>query len=208
MYDIVRLALSVIVAVAAGVFLCLRRRKAKNPIKLHWVIAIAVLIVLILTFALDFVPFENCFMGFESAEKAFAYQHNERILSVAEYDDYALVFSTEGNAKGGINHNILIKQDGKWKLDSVLQRKSDIANVGFCFAERLQIPNSDDCFVLVRGGIEGIESGTSDNITDNRNTKFIPVEFPMSEKIYYGLVENMDSEYVLYVDGNRITWEN
>ena len=208
MYDIVRLIASVIIV---SILLVLVRKTTKLmniKQKPFFIITSGLFTVFLLYFILDFIPFENLFMGFESPKKAFVYQHNSEVLDVIEYDDCALIFSRDNDSEYGIFTTVIIKQDGKWKLDSVLTRKSRTVFKGWCCIEYEQVPKSEDCFVIVSGDIDDFFLDTTDNIKDDRGTEFHFIQYPTSRKIYYGLIKDIGSDYVIYIDDIPVPWIN
>jgi len=46
---------------------------------------------------------------------------------------------------------------------------------------------------------------TTDNIHNSRNTEFQKLDYPGRPVMYYALIEELDSDYVLYVDDTPIS---
>ena len=53
---------------------------------------------------------------------------------------------------------------------------------------------------------EGNISDVAANVIDSRNTNFEIVDYPDTIPFYYGFVTDMDEDYTLYVDGEKITF--
>ncbi len=150
---------------------------------------------------LHLLPVENLIIGFSTPEDAFLYNHTGEILEIDEYADCAFVIVSTGDEKI-TTHVLPMRSDGKWKMETLYNRRRDVATLNYCMIERLYVPGSDDCFVIVSHNTEGNISDIPNGIIDNRNTKFNIVDYPDRVVFYYGYVEEMSDDYTLYVDGN------
>ena len=95
-----------------------------------------------------------------------------------------------------------MRSDGRWKLETLYNRRREVSTLNYCIIERLYVPGSNDCFVIVSHNTEGNISDAPNGIIDNRNTKFNIVDYPDRVVFYYGFVEDMAEDYILHVDGN------
>ncbi len=153
--------------------------------------------------ALYLIPVENAVFGFSEPEDSFRYNHMGEILEINEYDNCALVIASTGDNK--LVTSVLPRRDnGKWKLETLYNRRRDTATMNYCIVERLYVPDSKDCFVIVAHSASGNIIDEPSGVTDSRNTKFQAVSYPDTMTFYYGYVNDMDDGYILYVDGERI----
>lgn len=154
-------------------------------------------------FALHLLPVENIIMGFSRPEDAFRYNHTGEILEIDEYSSCAFVIVSTGDEKI-TTHVLPVTKDGRWKLETLYNRRRDVTTVNYCMIERLYVPGSSDCFVIVSHNTEGNISDIPGNIIDNRNTKFNIVNYPDRITFYYGFVEEMAEDYTLNIDGQTV----
>lgn len=154
---------------------------------------------------LSLIPVENFVVGFSKPETAFRYNHTGEILEINEYNDCALVIVSTGDEKL-TTHVLPQRSDGKWQLETLYNRKRDVTTMNYCIVERLYVPHSRDCFVIVAHSTGGNIYDDASSVTDSRNTKFQVVDYPDTTTFYYGYVTNMDDHYTLHVDGEKITF--
>ena len=139
--------------------------------------------------------------GFAKPEDAFLYNHTGEILEINEYSDCAFVIVSTGDEKI-TTHILPLRKDGKWQMETVYNRKRRVDTYNYCIIERLYVPGMDDCFVIISHNTEGNISDIPNGIIDSRNTKFTIVDYPDRITFYYGYVEDMSDDYMLYIDGN------
>ncbi len=151
---------------------------------------------------LNFIPVENLIISFSSPESAFRYNNSGDIMEICEYNECALVIASTED--GEITTHVLPKVDGKWKLETIYNRKREVTTKNYCIAERLYVPNSNDCFVIITHSTSGNIADTPTNVADSRNTKFTAVSYPDMITFYYGFIEDMDNNYTIHVDGEKI----
>lgn len=150
---------------------------------------------------LHLIPVENMFFSFSTPESAFRYNHTGEILEIDEYGDCAFIIASTGDEKV-TTHVLPAAKGGKWKLETVYNRRRDVTTYNYCIIERLYVPGSDDCFVIISHNTEGNISDPPGSIIDSRNTKFHIVDDPDRITFYYGFVEDMSDDYMLHIDGN------
>lgn len=167
------------------------------------VLAGTVAVFLAATVVLSLFPVENAVFGFKEPENAFRYNHTGEILEIDEYDGCALIVASTGDERV-TTHVLPCRSDGRWLLETIYNRRRDVATEGYCIAERLHVPGSDDCFVIVARSASGSIADDPSNVTDSRNTRFQVVSYPDTMTFYYGYVPEMDDKYVLYVDGEKL----
>ncbi len=152
---------------------------------------------------LHLLPVENMITGFSKPQDAFLYNHTGEILEIDEYSDCAFVVNSTGDEKI-TTHVLPIGSDGKWKLETVYNRKRDVTTLNYCIIERLYVPDSKNCFVVISHSTEGNISDIPGRVIDNRNTQFNVVDYPDRVTFYYGYVEDMGDDYTLTIDGNIV----
>lgn len=156
-----------------------------------------------MTVLLSLLPVENAVIGFRKPENAFRYNHTGSILQIDEYDHCAFVIASTGD--GRVTTHILPRRaDGRWKLETLYNRRREVSAVGYCLVERLYVPDSDDCFVTVARSADGSIADDPSNVTDSRNTRFTVASYPDAMTFFYGYVPAMDGGYTLYVDGEKV----
>lgn len=151
------------------------------------------------------IPVENAVFGFAEPENSFRYNHTGDILEINEYNNCALVIASTGDSK--LTTHVLPLRDGKWQLETLYNRRREVTTMNYCIVERLYVPNSHDCFVIVAHSASGNISEDPSSVTDSRNTKFQIVSYPDTTTFYYGFVTDMSNNYTLHVDGEKITFQ-
>jgi len=151
--------------------------------------------------ALHLFPVENLITGFSDAEDAFLYNHTGEILEINEYSNCAFVIVSTGDEKI-TTHVLPMREDGRWQVETLYNRKRQVDTFNYCIIERLYVPGTNDCFVIISHNTEGNISDIPSGIIDSRNTKFSIVEYPDRVTFYYGYVEDMSDDYILHIDGN------
>ena len=151
--------------------------------------------------ALHLIPVESLIIGFSTPESAFRYNHTGEILETHEYGDCAFVIVSTGDEKI-TTHVLPMRSDGKWKLETVYNRRRKVNTFNYCIIERLYVPGTDNCFVVISHNTEGNISDIPNGVVDNRNTEFNAVEYPDRITFYSGYVEDMSDDYTLHIDGN------
>ena len=150
---------------------------------------------------LHLIPVENIIIDFSKPEDAFHYNHTGEILEIDEYEKCAFVINSTGDEKI-TTHVLPVGSKGKYKLETVFNRKRKVTTLNYCIIEQLFVPGSDDCFVIISHSTEGNISDMAGSVIDNRNTQFNIVDYPDRVPVYYGYVENMSDDYLLPIDGN------
>ncbi len=201
LYSIIRIILAL--AAAAVVFVMLtyseeERRYNTARSGRAWTGAAAVLAGSVII--LHLLPVENLFVGFATPQDAFLYNHTGEILEIDEYPDCAFVIVSTGDEKI-TTHVLPARKDGRWQMETLYNRKRRVDTYNYCIIERLYVPGTNDCFVIVSHNTEGNISDIPNGIIDSRNTKFSIVDYPDRVTFYYGFVEDMPDDYRLYVDG-------
>lgn len=160
-------------------------------------------VVIVVTLLLSLFPIENTFFGFAASENSFRYNHIGGILEIDEYDKCAFVVASTGDERV-TTHILPRRNDGKWQLETIYNRRRDVTTKGYCIAERLWVPGSRDCFVTVAHSATGTIADDPVNVADNCRTRFEVVSYPDTMTFFYGYVTDMDDSYTLYVDGETL----
>lgn len=211
LYTIIRLVLAAAAAAIAYVMLnyyrdekkrSRRARAVQNNISIT---ASSIAVFAVLALILNFIPVENSVIGFSTPEAAFKYNHSGEILEINEYSDCALVIASTGDGK--ITTHVLPNKDGKWKLETVYNRRRDVATMNYCIVERLYVPDSNNCFVIITHSTDGNIADPPTLVADSHNTRFMAVSYPDVLTFYYGFVEDMDDDYSVHVDGEKIEFK-
>ena len=211
LYIIIRLVLAVAACAMAYVIFSYAQEDKRNSrrsrsSKREISIGLKTGAVFVLTLlVLYFIPIENLIVNFSTPSSAFKYNNSGEIMDIIEYDDCAFVIASTGDGK--ITTHVLPGEEGKWKLETVYNRRRDLTTLNYCMVERLYVPDSEKCFVIVSHSTNGNIADPPVNVTDNRGTKFNVVSYPDYLTFYYGFVENMDDDYVIRVDGENIEFK-
>lgn len=150
---------------------------------------------------LHLIPVENFITGFSKPEDAFLYNHTGEILEIDEYGSCAFVIVSTGDEKI-TTHVLSTDKKGRWKLETIYNRRRDVTTFNYCIIERLYVPGTNDCFVIISHNTEGNISDVPTGVFDSRNTEFAAVEYPDRVPFYYGFVKDMSDDYTLHIDGN------
>lgn len=205
LYSIIRIVLALAGAAVVFVMLVYKDEERKYMMRSAagsqkaWVGAGATFAAAVV--ALHLIPVENFITGFSTPEKAFLYNHTGEILEIDERGDCAFVIVSTGDEKI-TTHVLPLGKDGKWKLETAYNRRRVVTTVNYCIIERLYVPGTDNCFVIISHNTEGNISDVPTGVIDSRNTEFTAVEYPDRVPFYYGFVEDMSDDYTLYIDGN------
>ena len=204
LYMIIRIFLAAVAAAVAFVVFqytqSTRARRKSGNIKAYTAaVFFGVVIVL------NFMPVENLIIGFSTPESAFSYNNSSEIMEICEYDDCALVIASTG--EGEITTHVLPKKDDRWKLETSYNRRREVTTKNYCMVERLYVPDSDDCFVIITHSTSGNIADVPTNVADSHNTKFTAVSYPDMITFYYGFVEDMDNDYTMHIDGEKIKFK-
>lgn len=198
MYGLVRIILGCLLFLV--IFLFARKN---GMIRRRTLCFIAVISVAV-TVLLGFLPFENAFITFDSAEKAYEYyipgksnieiviEGNESDLVIDyknETETYLIVPKTKEGWKIGIGSNI----------EDITRKISD--NI---IIHVFRYKNTDDYFVTIFD-----VNGNEINISDDCNTEFHPIKrnnkyTRKSYVTYYAYIYGLDLEYELNVNGEKV----
>lgn len=209
LYMIIRLVLAGAAAAVAFVMMNYARDDGKQTRRTSRndknIAAYSIAIFFALTLIFNFIPVENLLIGFDTPESAFSYNNSGEIMEICEYDDCALVISSTSD--GEITTHVLPKKGDKWKLETTYNRRREVTTKNYCIVEKLYVPDSNDCFVIINHSTSGSIADAPTNVADSRNTKFTAVSYPDTMTFYYGYVEDMDDDYTVHVDGEKIKFE-
>lgn len=148
------------------------------------------------------IPFENAFITFSTPEKAFHYTNSWDIDNIVSGTETSFVIASKNNVN---TYKIVPKTQKGWKISSALATKDMFQY--FCNGISIHIyryKNSSDYYIALFD-----TDGGQINITDNRGSNFISVIQNQSADIepvyhYYACINNMDSEYVITLNGEDI----
>ena len=204
LYSLIRILLALAGAAAAFIMVIYRDEERKYNIRSHdtrraWIIGgITFLAAVIL---LHLIPIENQIISFSEPGDAFHYNNTGEILEIDEYPGCAFVIASTGDEKI-TTHVLPGRKDGRWQLETIYNRRREVNTFNYCITERLYVPGTNDCFVIISHNTEGNISDVPVGVIDNRNTEFIAVDYPDRVPFYYGFVEDMSDDYTLHIDGN------
>lgn len=186
MYYRIRFIIAIILSVFLFVLLIKRKVKFNTS-------SIGSIVFFLLFYIVSgLLPIENL-RGFKTSERAFNYTNNAPIVSVDEYDDYAVIIGK--NDEGGIVSNIILKENGLWKINVYPPNKETFFTVNKKAITRYYISNSNDYVIYIYDSYK---------VTDSRGTEFKQFSIDYNHTVYYGVIQNINSNYELYVDGETV----
>lgn len=152
-------------------------------------------IAVLLCFASFLLPVENLFITFSSLDSAYSYKYDGNAELVVEGVDSALVIGSDDIA-------IFPRSEHGWKLGTgnhiqTAYPITDDSLIVFVY----QYKDSQDLYLMISNPI-----GSALNISDSYGSAFQSVsEFHtgLSQEYYtyYACIQNIDSQYILTVDG-------
>ena len=189
MYDIIRLIFGVVILL---VLVIVRKKKKKKIIPL--IICVCFII------SAHFVPIENTFITFDSAESAYDYYNlkNKEIQTVVSGNNCDLIVGLDTNK---LSHIIFPKTREGWKIGIASNTKNVYTYVGETFVvECYQYKNKPEYFISVYSLL-----GNDIDISDSQNTEFFHIEVDKQiSKVYYGYIGAFPEDYILYVNGIEV----
>ena len=148
------------------------------------------------------IPFENAFITFSTPEKAFHYTNSWDIDNIVSGTETSFVIASKNNVN---TYKIVPKTQKGWKISSALATKDMFQYFYNGISIHIyRYKNSSDYYIALFD-----TDGGQINITDNRGSNFISVIQNQSADIepvyhYYACINNMDSEYVITLNGEDI----
>ena len=162
------------------------KKKSGHNIVIIWVILILSAIIL------EYLPFENAFYRFDSAENAYTYRRNEDdILETIEGKDTVFILYANGDDYA---YDMVIKDERGWKLTSGLQNKKHRYIESPISVTTLKNPYSDQVLISVTY-IKYSKTGDFPEIHDNRKS------------VYYVLNKERDGN-VNTIQGGTVVQKN
>ena len=188
------------IAVFLTLYLILKRKNVLSK-KLR---ILLICVFLVVTYGLCFLPVENLFVDFKSPNEAYKYykaDDSKEIKQVIDGDFSSLIIASDG----GVTYEVFVtpKEDGVWKIPAHPFSQStktvfiDESDVDITIHK---LKNSTDSFLEIHS-----TPGKEHVINDSLGSDFYT--FYLNESnyfIYYVYVKNLDSNYKLFVDGEKI----
>jgi hypothetical protein len=194
MYGLIRILLGGIPCIISWIFIN-KRKKENKKLKI-----LCLVLCLALTFVMYFVPFENLFVTFESANSAYSYCNwgNKELSFILTGTDCDFLVSDNGKA---LEYLILPKTEQGWKIGRAVQTKEIFEKLEEdAFISVFKHKSSEDCFVAVTN-LKDIPL----NIFDNLDTEFFPYQSKSwGTVIYYGYLKGIPSGYSLNINGKVV----
>ena len=170
----------------------LQRKRAAQTKKTVGVIIAACVLLLITT---SFVPFENLFLTFDSAEKAYQYYQPQADGIVLSVDGQYCTFVMQ---KDDSQSSVLLvpKTENGWKVPSGIHTKRVLYRmVDSYIVSVYQYKNTNDFFVRVSSVDEKIHT-----LTDSCNSFFVSTQ----NSAYCAHTPHFDTDYSLIINGKTI----
>lgn len=150
-------------------------------------------------------PIENVFLTFSSVEKAFAYvtpKSETDILCVIDGTESSLVVAA--NSEENVLKIFPMTENG-WKLNTGLETATILQqHYGNTSIHIYRYKDLEDYYIRVFK-----PHGGATEIADNRGSVFQSVERPnenaeQSIFYYFACVQNIDDDYIIYIDGQEM----
>lgn len=198
LFGLIRVALGAIIFLFS--FLLIQRSRICH--KRTWIVS-AFIVTIALAAASAFIPVEDTFVTFSSAEKAYHYNHSGSVMLEVSGKKTSFLVGKRGNA---YEYAIIPKVEHGWKLGlgADIEQVGQIASDGV-FIQVYKHKKSEECFIVV----QAVQGGMAD-ISDMQNSEFLYLEeknraLNNSFYTYYAYIGNLNDEYALTVNGVRIT---
>ena len=179
-------------------------RKKITPAKMKKMKIVLCIIFVLTCTALNFVPFENLFVTFETAEAAYDYcqpgKSGESFLIEGNESTFVVK-----NQNGTDSLLIVPKVENGWAVPLGIYLKTVADRVFEDFSVRVyQYNNSTDYYIKVLAKKSYIQS-----LTDSNNTVFTErtpsaSDAPTFFIAYYAYVPNFNETYTLFVNGKSV----
>lgn len=199
-YSLVRATMSAVVFIVA--FFAMKKLKLFTERKKLLIFATLV-IWLVFSLSVEFIPFENLFVSFKSPEAAYHYYCGVKssVELIVEGEDCDLIV---GKKKGGLTELLIPKTSDGWKVGIYTNKKLKYyGSFDGVWIRVYQFKNSNDYYILVHASARGEVT-----IADSYGTEFYPVGGarlqPEKSFFYYGYIANFDTQYTLTVNGDTI----
>ncbi len=203
MFNIIRLIIGCIFLVCS--IAIIRKSKAIRK-RLMYVVFTSISVALISVLA--FLPFENLFITFNSPKDAYEYYNfgKSNIELIVKGDDCDFIIDRKNSSD---TYLIIPKTTGGWKIGigsntkRIVQKFSDGITVYV-----YQYKNTSDYFITILD-----TNGGEATISDDYNTKFYSLErnndsLEKTFVTYYAHISNLNPQYSVTVNGNKIVLEN
>ena len=143
-----------------------------------------------------FIPFENSFLSFSTAQEAYSYYSNDDVEIMIEGSDTCLIVANNKKTR-----QILIfqKQEDGWKIkngSNVTISGINSSDNTFCYL--IYDSSSKDRYITISNIVK-----SELNISDSFGTEF----FKDSQNNYYAYFEKLPDDYVLTVNGKTVEIE-
>lgn len=156
----------------------------------------SVIIAIVCTVILTFVPFENLCYTFSSPEASFHYKENGTVKAVIN-GQYSDLIVAENNKID--NLTVIPKKQNGWKLSDNMNLHNKYNNLANGISITLyQFDDTSDYYLSVCGVTTAVLS-----ICDSFNSDFCCIKNSHGHEIYYAHVQ-MSDEYTLIVNGVAI----
>ena len=170
---------------------------------------VAVFASLALIFVLGFLPIENLFLTFDSAEKSYTYSSYEKkdVQIVIEGDNCGFLVNRKD--AGTRQHLIIPKSEEGWKIGLGFNTKSRITKYfNEIIVHIYQYKNTDDYFAVVYSAY-----GKELSVSDKYDSDFYPLIETATYSgdprfTYYAHIIYFNSQYYIMVNGEKIEFEN
>ena len=187
MYSTIRITVFIIFFLIALTITIILKKNNKK------IIIVMVVVAMILCKLSMYIPVENFFINFPTAESLYSYMNTDKARKVFNGNNSCL-FILKNN-----NQVVLIsKKDGKWKIP-VVNNNSPIAisNCEDCGVHILIDKHSGDTYLFV----SSFGEYALNNLNDSNNSKFVLIdENDFYEYVAY--IGNLDNNYKLKVNNH------
>ncbi len=195
------------IAVLIAVAIFLSRKKVNLESKRVRFI-IVILVVMVSSFVLSF-NVDYYLRFFDTPEDAFMFNHtNEVIVDISELEQCAYIISTERPSHTKVSLSLIEKSDKGWRIErseSNKDYKHYIIDNGAVYLYSHSKSMSGFALILQFIGAENSEDIVW-AVTDSNNAIFNSYDVyyddvAVSLRVYYSVIEKLESDYAVYIDG-------
>ena len=144
MYGIIRMLISVGAVIAVGILL--RKSRIKNKRRAY---IISFCLAMVLWVGLEFVPFENLFVTFDSPEASYKYQYMSKLKDpiIISGDHSDMLIQRSGSES---NFSLIPKTEKGWKLGRPLEMKWTVYTYdNGVTVDLFRYRDTDDYYVII-----------------------------------------------------------
>lgn len=194
-FSLVRFLIGALVFI--GIYIVIKAKKGRRRLKT----AVTLLIAIAFSCFMSYIPFENQFVTFSSVESAYKYYSNENknIEVVVSGENCDLIIGKDD----AFSYYIFPKNEDGWKIGIHSLCNVEYFSSSDYSADKIQYKSMDEGFIVVYDHGRDLRLEFSDVYNTSFECKKID-----RVNVYYAFIPCFDSEYQLYVNGEKVDFGN